>query len=562
MKPLSLLFVIILFVTAVHADERSSYGIASAHPLATAAGNEILQKGGNAFDAAVAVSSTLAVVEPYASGIGGGGFWLLHRKKDNSSIVIDGREKAPLNAHKSMYLDKQGQFIKNLSIKGALSSGIPGVPAALDHITKKYGRLTLAENLSPAIRLAKQGFQIDEKYRLYAKLRLASLREDAETARIFLLDNEVPPDKYILKQPDLSNTLINIASQGSRGFYTGKTAQKLVNGVNNKAGIWTIKDLEQYAVVERNPISFTYRNLKITSASPPSSGGIALAEILGILEKFDLNNMDTAQRKHIIIEAMKRAYADRAQYLGDPDFTNIPDKRLMGKKHLTKMASDINLHEATPSEFISSYSRPDGNGNDTTHFSIIDNEGNMVSATLSINYPFGACLVPPGTGVLLNDEMDDFAAKPGTANAYGLIGGEANAIEPGKRPLSSMSPTLIVSDNAHAVLGTPGGSRIITMVLLAILDFANGASALDIVSNRRFHHQYLPDIVMYEDNALTEKEIETLANMGHQLKRKMSPYGGGQGSYGNMQIVVQHSNGSITAASDPRGHGKALISSR
>jgi len=535
-------------------------GIASAHPLATQAGIQILKQGGNAFDAAVAVSAVLSVVEPYSSGLGGGGFWLLHTKKNNRSIMVDGREKAPINATKNMYLDKEGNFDNKLSITGALASGIPGVPAALSHISKKYGRLPLSITLKPAILLATNGFRVDDKYRLFAKLRINALRKDTEASRIFLINNDVPPINHMLKQPDLAKTLNNIANKGSKGFYSGAIANLLVAGVKAGNGIWSNSDLVKYAIKERSPITFSYKDLKITSASPPSSGGIALAEMLGILEHYKLDTLDSSTQKHIIIEAMRRAYADRAVYLGDPEFTPIPTERLTSKAYIKNLTKNLSKQKATPSRDLSSAVTPSGNGTDTTHYSIIDNEGNMVSATLSINYPFGACFVPPGTGVLLNDEMDDFSAKPGTPNAYGLVGGKANAIAPQKRPLSSMSPTFIESEDRIAVVGTPGGSRIITMVLHAILDFSHGMSAEAIVTNKRYHHQYLPDIIMFENNALTSNEIKTLEKMGHKLNKKTSPYGDRQGNYGNMQIVIQDKQSKkITAASDPRGLGESLV---
>jgi len=562
MKHLLLILLTFSFgFTPAYATEKSPYGIATASSIATRVGSNIIQKGGNAFDAAVAISAALAVVEPYSSGIGGGGFWLLHRNSDRHTVMIDGRERAPLLASRNMYLDKKGDFQKHLSIKGALAGGIPGVPAALVHIAEQYGKLPISDSLQASIDLARNGFVIDEKYRLYAKLRLESLRANAEAARIFLHNNNVPPKNHVLKQTDLANTLETLAKNGRDGFYTGKVATQLVTGIRKGNGIWKLDDLAKYTIRERQPISFTYKDLDIISAAPPSSGGIALAEILGILENYKLNNMTAASRTHVIIEAMKRAYADRAEFLGDPDFSNVPVKMLTGKKNINRWSKDITLQEATPSEFINTAPTPGGNGTDTTHFSVIDTEGNIVSATLSINYPFGACFVPPGTGVLINDEMDDFSAKPGVANAYGLVGGEANAIAPGKRPLSSMSPTIILGRGKAAALGTPGGSRIITMVLLAILEYANGASAADIVSKRRFHHQYLPDHVMYEDGAISSDTRKALQDMGHKLKRKKSPYGGGRGSYGNMQIVIQdRKHNTISAASDPRGIGKELVS--
>lgn len=549
-----------LFIAACAHVEKlpGKAAIASAHPIATQAGMAILDQGGNAFDAAIAVAAVLAVAEPYSSGLGGGGFWLLHDKNNNSNVMIDGREKAPLKAHRDLYLDNNGELIKGISLQGPLSAGIPGVPAAMVHIAKQYGKLPLKASLAPAIKIAKQGYRIDESYRLYARLRLEALRSNKAAAEIFLLNNDVPPEGYILKQPELATTLENLATSGLNGFYSGPTADKLVKGVQNAGGIWSHDDMRSYQIKTRQPIQFSYRNHTITSASPPSSGGIALAGILNILETVELDKLSSIEKKHLIIEAMRRAYADRARYLGDPDFVNIPEKQLVSKQHAKHWAKSINKNLATKSLSIGEQQQALPKGMDTTHYSIIDKDGNRVAATLSINYPFGACFVAPGTGVLLNDEMDDFSAKPGVPNAYGLVGAEANAIAPGKRPLSSMSPTFIESDNGVAIVGTPGGSRIITMVLLAILNFIEDKDANNIVNAKRFHHQYLPDVVIYEQGAFSADEITSLKAMGHQLKQQTSPYGG-EGNYGNMQLILWNKeNNSLEAASDTRGHGLAM----
>lgn len=558
---ISRLILIIISLMPFTGTQAATAGIASAHPLATQAGHQILARGGNAFDAAVAVTAILAVVEPYASGLGGGGFWLLHEAKSGKTIMLDGREKAPLKAHRDLYLDKKGNIIPGLSISGSLASGIPGVPAGLVHLAKRYGNLPLSVSLKPAIEIASKGYVIDNSYRLYAKLRLKALQADKEAARIFLYNNQVPPKGYLLKQPDLAKTLGSIARSGNAGFYQGNIASKLVNGVQKNGGIWSQKDLSAYQLIERAPVQFKYQDATITTASLPSSGGIVLAQIFGMLSRFSLSNLDETQKIHLLIESMRRAYADRARYLGDPDKFRVPVKALLDAAYIKRMAATIDIKEATPSILLSALPLGNGgNGMDTTHFSILDKAGNRVAATLSINYPFGACVVPPGTGVLLNDEMDDFSSKPGEPNAYGLVGAEANAIAPGKRPLSSMSPTFVETKHGIAILGTPGGSRIISMVMLGILDYLNGDSAKDIVSHRRIHHQYLPDLIIFEDKALSAKTIKQLKNMGHQLKEKTSPYGGGLGVYGNMQIVIKDKrSGTISAASDPRGHGKAIV---
>lgn len=528
----------------------SQAGIATAHPVATQAGFEIFNAGGNAFDAAVAVSATLAVVEPYSSGIGGGGFWLLHRAQDGMQVMIDGRERAPLMAHERMYQDKRGEVIKGLSIDGPLAAGIPGVPAALVHIAKRYGRLPLSKLLVPAIRIARKGFVVTEGYRRQAKFRLDALRKSPAAVSIFLYNNMVPPLNHVIKQPDLARTLESLALQGVKGFYAGPVAQKLVSGTRAGGGIWTLEDLRQYKIVERRPVTGNYRGYSITSASPPSSGGVALITMLNILSGYDLKSLTSPLRKHLMVEAMRRAYRDRAEFLGDTDHIKVPMQRLLSLFYAKKLRASIHTNKATPSKTLSTVAQV-REGPHTTHFSILDTAGNRVAATLSINYPFGACYVPNGTGVLLNDEMDDFSVKPGVPNVYGLIGAKANAIVPGKRMLSSMSPTFVENDQRLAIIGTPGGSRIITMVLQGILSFIDGDSAKAIVSRRRFHHQYLPDIIQFEPHALSLVEQTGLRAMEHTLKPLKR-------RYGNMQVVIwDKPTNRITAASDPRGEGMA-----
>ena len=526
--------------------------IASAHPLATRAGEEILAAGGNAFDAAVAVSAALAVVEPMSSGLGGGGFWLLHRAADGRDVMLDGRERAPLAARRDMYLDASGKVIPGLPLDGPLAAGIPGVPAALDHLARHYGRLPLSRSLAPAIRLAREGFPVSPRYRRLARFRLKALRRSPAAARTFLVDGQVPPTGYVLRQLDLAHTLEAIARDGADAFYHGPLARRLVAGVRAAGGIWTRRDLEEYRIVERAPVRGRYRGLRITSAAPPSSGGVALVTMLNILAEDDLSALDEATRIHLVVEAMRRAYRDRAQYLGDPDFVTVPVARLTHPWYGAALRNTIRLDRATPSALLPGAVPEAPPGADTTHFSILDGEGNRVAATLSINYPFGAAFVPPGTGVLLNDEMDDFSARPGTPNVYGLIGGEANAIAPGKRPLSSMTPTFVDSEAGVAILGTPGGSRIITMVLLGVLDLAAGHGPDSWVRLKRYHHQFLPDVITYEEGALDAAQVAALQKMGHRLKARAP--------YGNMQAVYwDKRRNTVTAASDPRGEGVAVV---
>jgi gamma-glutamyltranspeptidase/glutathione hydrolase len=546
------LLTVVFGVAQVYADGPRA-AIASAHPLATAAGFEILDKGGNVFDAAVAVSATLAVVEPSGSGLGGGGYWLLHRAQDGFETMIDGREQAPSAAHQAMYLDKTGKVIPRLSIDGALAAGIPGMPAALVHLSEKYGRLPLAESLQPAIRAAQTGFAIGERYLKLLKFRAEVIKQHPQTAQIFLADGNMPKAYSILRQPGLAYTLTQLADSGRDGFYGGEIADKLVAAVNKAGGIWTKQDLAAYKIVEREPVKGNYRGIKITSAAPSSSGGIVLIEALNILSGYDLKQTDDLTRKHLIVEAMRRAYHDRALYLGDSDFIDIPVKRLLNEEYAAGLRSSLRPDKALPSAMLSGEIQPQPEGVNTTHFSIIDQEGNRVAATLSINFPFGAGLVAGETGVLLNDQMDDFASQSGVMNGYGLIGGVANAIAPGKRMLSSMAPTFLDDGNHVAVLGTPGGSRIISMVLLAALDFAQGHEPDSWVQVPRFHHQFMPDVLEYEKGAITADELTGLAARGHQLKEARY-------NYGDMQAVqwnkITHQ---LTAASDRRGEGRAVV---
>lgn len=548
-----------LSLAAVHAEVLRSQpighsaAIASAHPLATEAGKEILAAGGNAFDAAVAVSAVLAVVEPYSSGIGGGGFWLLHDARTGKEVMIDGRETAPSAATRDLYLDEEGEVIPGLSMNGPLSAGIPGEPAALVHIANHYGELSLAQSLAPAIKLAKAGFPVDRIYRQMAGFRLEPLRASPEAASTLLLDNEIPKEGDLVTQPELARTLERIAIEGNEGFYAGETARLLVDGVRAAGGFWSLKDLADYRIKERPVVTARYHDVRVTTAALPSSGGIVLSQILNQLERYDLENLPEHQQIHLIVEAMRRAYRDRAEFLGDEDFVEVPVEELISKPYAAGLTQSIRLDRATPSDSLAPTAAAMSGGNHTTHFSILDSDGNRVSATLSINYPFGSGFIPPGTGVLLNDEMDDFAAKPGVPNAYGLVGAEANAIEPNKRMLSSMSPTFLEDEQRIGILGSPGGSRIITMVLLGTLGFAADGSAAEIVSFPRFHHQYLPDYIQVEPGAISEETLEKLKALGHQIKQL-------DATYGNMQMVtIDKKTGQVEAASDPRGIGKATV---
>lgn len=529
-------------------DAPSHAAVASAHPMATEAGIEILGAGGNAFDAAVAVASTLAVVEPTGSGVGGGGFFLLHRALDARQVMVDARETAPAAASATMYLDGGGNPRADASTDGPLAAGIPGLAAGLVHLATKYGRLPLTTTLAPAIRAAQQGFTVDERYTAMATWRRPALNKSTEAARLFLRESAPPAVGTLLKQPELASVLERLGAQGFDGFYRGSTAQQLVEGVRAAGGIWTLEDLKAYRIVERDPVVGQYHDVRITSAAPPSSGGIVLLTSLNILSAYNLNQFAAAERVHVIVEAMRRAYHDRALYLGDPDFVTVPLARLIHPLYADGLRATLRLDRATPSTVFVAAPAVHA-GPSTTHFSILDTEGNRVAATLSINLPFGAAFVPPGTGILLNNEMDDFSIKPNTPNAYGLIGTHANAIAPHKRPLSSMSPTFLETPDRIGILGTPGGSRIISMVLLATLEFANGQDPDKWVQLKRYHHQFWPDTIQWESGAFEPEVVSTLSNRGHTLEEQKRPYG-------NMQAVLWDKQSKrVVAASDPRGIG-------
>lgn len=526
--------------------------IASTNKYATESAIDVIKKGGNAFDAAVAITATLAVTEPYGSSLGGGGLWLIYRASDGKQVMIDGRETAPELAHNNLYLDPAGNVKRGASVNGPLAAGIPGIPAGMAHLATNYGKLSLMDTLAPAIRFAENGIQVDEKYHVFAKTRRHVLSSYPDTARIFLVDDEVPRKGFRLRQKDLAETMSLLAWKGASGFYRGKLAQQMVHEVNEYGGVWTLDDLERYEVIEREPVVTNYRDMKIISASPPSSGGVVLGQTLKILSNFDLHSMGNIARKHHVIEAMRRAYRDRSVYLGDPAFVNIPVQRLLDNDYLSGLALGLDQHKATPSILIGDTAVIAQAGSQTTHFSVIDRDGNRVAGTLSINTVFGSGFVPEGTGVLLNANMDDFTINAFTGGHYANKD-TVNAIEAGKRPLSSMTPTFLEMDNKVAIMGTPGGTGITAMVLLAALDFYDGKPPESWVSLPRYYHLYLPDVVVFERDGLSFEEQRLLHDIGHRLEEHRS-------SLGDMQAVMwDRANGRVYAASDPRGNGSAVV---
>ncbi|HEX2586173.1 MAG TPA: gamma-glutamyltransferase, partial [Steroidobacteraceae bacterium] len=533
----------------VNADDVSSHApgkaaIASAHPLATQAGMEIIKRGGNAFDAAVAITAALAVIEPNSSGLGGGGFYLLHRASDNSNVFVDARETAPAAATRDMFLDKEGNVIEGASRDSAKAAGIPGEVAAMAHLAERYGKLPLRTSLQPAIKLAHDGFELYPRLRGVIDFSKGKLKKSPFAAKSFLQNGETPALGFKIKQPQLAKTLQLIADKGSKEFYEGELAKQMVKSVREQGGIWSDEDLKNYRVSERVPLIGKYHDSTIITAPPPSSGGVALINILNILSGYDFSKLDSATRKHLIIESMRRAYRDRGQYLGDPDFVHMPIDVLTNSYYAAGQRSSINPKKATPSALLPDISDTALESPQTTHFSVIDADGNRVAATITVNLGFGSGLMLGNTGIFMNNEMDDFSVKAGVPNAFKLIGNDANAIAPNKRMLSSMSPTFIESDKGVLILGTPGGSRIISMVLLGILDWFDGNDATHIAALKRFHHQYLPDVVSYEPGAFSEEEIASLKQRGDQLKES--------GNYGNMEVVTWLFDGNkVEAAADP-----------
>lgn len=518
--------------------------IASANAQATDAGLEVLAAGGNAFDAAVAISAALGLVEPESSGIGGGGFFLLYVAAEDRYVFVDARERAPLAATRDMFLDEDGEAVRRRSIDGPLAAAIPGLPAGLVHLAENYGRLPLSASLAPAIRMAREGWSFSSKNALMLGFRREVLAADPAAAALFMPDGKIPDPGTRMRNPDYAETLERLAREGHDGFYRGPLARTLVEGVRAAGGIWSLEDFEQYRVVEREPLFVDFAGHRIVTAPPPSSGGIAIAQVLSILSGWDWAALPKTERVHLTVEAMRRAYRDRALHLGDPDFHEVPTALLTHPAYAAGLRAGIHPRRATPSDLLPGVG--DSGRPDTTHFSLLDTEGNLVAVTQTVNLPYGNAMVVPGTGFLLNNEMDDFSVKAGVPNAFGLVGEDANAIEPGKRPLSSMSPSILIGPERTAILGTPGGSRIISMVILGLLNLVEGEGAQATASLPRFHHQYLPDAISVEPDALAPEVLDALRERGHEIRPVERPWG-------NMQVVLWHrATGQVEAGTDPR----------
>ncbi len=494
--------------------------VVTAQHIATQVGVDVLKRGGNAIDAAVAVGYTLAVVYPAAGNLGGGGFMTL-QLADGTRSFLDFREKAPLAATADMYLDANGKVVKGLSTRGQLAVGVPGTVSGMEYAREKYGTMSRATLIAPAIRLAQEGFVLDQGDIDIFGTATADFRKDPASAKIFLKPKGAAyqvGDRLV--QKDLERTLQAISTNGADGFYKGKVGAAIVASSQAGNGLITQADLDQYQTRELPPVECDYRGYHIVSAPPPSSGGVIICEMLNILEGYDLKGVGyhSAQAVHYQIEAMRHAYVDRNSYLGDPDFVKNPLDRLLDKDYAAKIRAVIAPDKAGVSQDIKP-GVPPHEGTNTTHYSIADQWGNAVAVTYTLNEWFGTRLTAPGTGVLLNNEMDDFTAKIGVPNLYGLVQGEANKIEPGKRPLSSMSPTIVTQNGKPVmVVGTPGGSRIITATMLTMINAIDyGMDVQEAVDAPRFHQQWLPDVTNVEKYGLSPDTEKILIGMGHKL---------------------------------------------
>ncbi len=526
--------------------------VASQEAQATRIGVEILKAGGNAVDAAVAVGFALAVTLPRAGNLGGGGFMLVHLAEGNRTVAIDYRETAPAATTRDVFLDASGNADPKKSRDGGLAVGVPGTVMGLSLAHRKYGsgKLTLAQLIAPALKLAREGFAVDDDLAESLARGRARIARWPASARIFYKPDGAAFDSGDrLVQSDLAQTLESIAQQGPRAFYDGPLAAKIAASVQAAGGRMTAEDLAHYAAKERGVVHGTYRGYDVYAMPPPSSGGVHLVEILNILEGFDLraSGAESADTLHLMIEAMKLAYADRAEFLGDPDFVQVPVGGLIAKPYAEKLRATIDRQRARPAQEIRPGRFLSHEGDQTTHFSVVDAQGNAVANTYTLNFSYGLGLVADGTGVILNNELDDFAAKAGVPNAYGLVGGDANAPGPNKRPLSSMSPTILTRDGqVFLVTGSPGGSRIITTVLQVILNVIDhDMNIAEAVVAPRIHHQWLPDVVAAE-HGLSPDTLRLLTARGHAVK-----IGNTSGSANSILKIPQ----GLTGASDTRQRG-------
>lgn len=548
---------IIVYNTQFHPTLAKKGMVVSQEHYASEAGLEILKKGGNAVDAAVATGFALAVTHPQAGNLGGGGFMMVYLKDQDKTIALDYREMAPAASHRDMFLNENGEVDKKRVRFTLKASGVPGTVMGMTSALAKYGTMPLAEVMAPAIRLAEDGFEMT--WALYDSLGRYQARLKADTASAgyyFKPDGSRYEPGEIFRQPDLAATLKTIAANGAEGFYEGPVADKLIAAMRREGGIITHDDLKKYHAVEREPIRGTYRGVEVVTMPPPSSGGIHIVQMMNVFEGWDMASLGHNSAAYILrlAETMKYAYADRSKYLGDPDFFDVPVKALTSKGYADTIRGKINVTQATPSTEIGPAPSLPDESNDTTHFSVMDKDGNMVANTYTLNFTYGNGKSVPGAGFLLNNEMDDFSAKPGVPNAFGLLGGEANAIEPGKRPLSSMTPTLVFKDGEpFMATGSPGGSLIITVTMQTILNVVDfGMNGQAAVSVPRVHHQWYPDRLFMEPGHSIDTR-RMLGEMGYALRTEASA--AFDSVLGSAQVIVKLPNGIISGAADPRRPG-------
>ncbi|KAA0939568.1 gamma-glutamyltransferase [Psychrobacter sp. ANT_H59] len=542
-------------VDAIHHPVWAKNGmVATQEALASDIGLKILKDGGNAVDAAVAVGFALAVTLPRAGNIGGGGFMMVYDVKQGKTVALDYREKAPSSASRDMYLDKDGNAVSDLSRYHGLAVGVPGTVAGLLKALEDHGTMSRGQVLAPAIALAENGIEVTAGLSESLEALSDRLQKWPSTKKIFFkADGSAYQPGERLKQPELAHSLKLIAAKGADGFYKGETARKLVKAVNEAGGKMSLQDLANYQAIAREPVKGDYRGYEIVSMPPPSSGGIHIVQILNILEDYPLKDygQNSAQTIHLMAEAMQLAYADRSEYLGDSDFIDVPASGLTAQPYADKLRALINPNKATPAATIKANNPLPYESDQTTHFSIVDKDGNAVANTYTLNFSYGTGLVAEGTGILLNNEMDDFSAKPGVPNGYGLIGGDANAVEANKRPLSSMSPTIVFKDSKpYIVTGSPGGSRIITTVTQVISNVIDhDMNIAEATHAPRIHDQWLPDEIRIE-KALNIDTIKKLESMGHKVSQ--------QSAMGSTQSIMVTPNG-VYGSSDPRIVDAAVV---
>ena len=540
---------------------RAAHGmVASTSRIASEVGIDVLKRGGNAVDAAIAVAFALAVTYPAAGNLGGGGFMMI-RLRDGRTTAIDYREMAPQSATRNVYLDRSGNLIEGegSSTVGYRAAGVPGTVAGMELALKKYGsgKFTWAQVIEPARRLAADGFTVP--YSLARSLRgnadYLSLYE--ETRKIYLKEGKFYVEGETFRQPELAATFARLQRGGAREFYEGETARLISEDMKRHNGLMTLADLKSYVAKEREPLRTTYRGYEVISMPPPSSGGAVLIEMLNILEGYDIGKMNSfsSEKYHLLTEAMRRAFADRAEYMGDADFVRVPINGLIDKNYAARQRASIKIDQASTSTEVRA-GRPAGyESEETTHFTVVDADGNAVSNTYTLNNSYGSAVVAKGTGILLNDEMDDFAAKPGTPNLYGLIQGERNAVAPKKRPLSAMTPTFVLRKDGSLwfAVGSPGGPTIINTVLQTIINIVDhNMNIQQAIDAPRIHHQWLPDEIVYEPYGLSSDTIRALESRGHKLTAKPRYMGDAQG------IMIEERTGVRLGASDPRNDGAAV----